>query len=160
MYLDLIGKFDSVGKMTLCGICEGWLNPCMNLALIGVLFIFGNQYIMRRVLSCSVILRSNVLQYLMLVSKRSFLDLCFCEYIHVEFVVFLLGETSVNSLENQYFLHKHAETVSCFINVDSNNFLMKLFLFLFDIWVTQHWFCLFRFHFCLKVDSCKLYNNK
>ena len=25
-YLDLIGKFDLVGKMTLYGICEGWLN--------------------------------------------------------------------------------------------------------------------------------------
>ena len=27
-YLDLIGKFDSVGKMTLYGICEGCLNSC------------------------------------------------------------------------------------------------------------------------------------
>ena len=38
----------------------------MNLAPIGVLCIFGNQYIMEKVLSCSVILRSHFLQYLML----------------------------------------------------------------------------------------------
>ena len=27
-YLDFIGKFVSFGKITLYGICEGWLNPC------------------------------------------------------------------------------------------------------------------------------------
>ena len=68
----------------------------MNLAPIGVLYIFGNQYIMGRVLSCSVILRSNVLQYLMLVSLSSSLDFSVCEY-DFEFLFLFVG-TSANSL--------------------------------------------------------------
>ena len=36
----------------------------MNPALIGVLYLFGKQYIKGRVLSHSVILRSNFLKYL------------------------------------------------------------------------------------------------
>lgn len=48
----------------------------MNLALIGVLCIFGKQYIMGRVLSCEIILRSIFLEYLMIVSVSSSLDFC------------------------------------------------------------------------------------
>ena len=46
----------------------------------------------------TVILRSNFLQYLMLVLINSSLYICVCEYINVEFS-FLFGETSANSLE-------------------------------------------------------------
>ena len=33
------------------------------------------------------------------------------------------------------------------INGDKNKFLMKFFQVLFNIWVTQYWFCFFRFYF-------------
>ena len=69
----------------------------MNLAPIIALSVFGNQYIMGRVLSCSVILRSNFLRHLMLVLISS-LDFSGCEYIDVEFL-FLFGEISTNCLE-------------------------------------------------------------
>ena len=54
------------------------------------------NYIMERVLSCSVVLRSNFWQYLMLVSISSSLEFCVYEYFDVEFL-FLFGETSPNS---------------------------------------------------------------
>ena len=57
---------------------------------------FGTQYIMGRVLSCSVILMSRFLQYLMLVSISFSLEFCVCEYVNVKFI-FILGETSANS---------------------------------------------------------------
>ena len=69
----------------------------MNLAPIGVLCIFGNQYNMGRVLFYSVILKSKLLRYLMLVSLRYSLDFCVCDVdVDVEFL-FLFGETSANT---------------------------------------------------------------
>ena len=50
-------------------------DAAVNLAPIVVLCIFGSQYIMRRVLNCSVILRSN------LVLLISSLDFVVCEYL-------------------------------------------------------------------------------
>ena len=55
----------------------------MNLPPTGVLCIFGNQYIMGRVLSWSVILRRNILQYLMLVLVIFSLDFS-VEYVGIE----------------------------------------------------------------------------
>ena len=69
-----------------------------SLAPIGVFGILGSQYIMGRVLSYFVILKSSILQYLMLVSINSSIDFCVCEYADVEFL-FLFGEPSANSLE-------------------------------------------------------------
>ena len=69
----------------------------MNLAPIGVWYIFGEQYIMERVLSCSVILSSHFSQYLTSLLVIFSLNFCACEYVDVDF--FLSGETSANSLE-------------------------------------------------------------
>ena len=107
---------------------------------IGVLCIFGNQYIMGRVLSCPVILRSNFFQHLMLVSTSSFLDFCVCWYVdfYLEKLLKLLqfGNTVCSTYK-----------CKCFINGDNNKLLMKFFQGLFNIWLTQYWFCLFRFYF-------------
>ena len=91
----------------------------MNLASMDVLCIFGNQYIMGRVLSCSVILRPNFLQYFMLVLMILSLDSCVCEY--VEFL-FLFGDTSANTLEMQYFLHINTNLFDALSEVIITNF--------------------------------------
>ena len=57
-----------------------------------LLYIMVYQYIMGRALSCSVILNSNFLHYLMLVLVSSSFDFRVCEYVDVEFL-FLFGET-------------------------------------------------------------------
>ena len=68
----------------------------INVPPIGV--IFGNQYMMEKVLSCSVIFRKNLLHYLTLVLITSSLNSCVCDIVDIKFV-FLLGETSPNSFE-------------------------------------------------------------
>ena len=65
--------------------------------VIGNLCIFGNQYIVGKVSSWSVILRTTFLQYLIKVPISYFLDFCICEYVDVD--VFLFGETAANNIE-------------------------------------------------------------
>ena len=93
----------------------------MNLTPTGALCLFGNQYIMGRVLSCLVILTSSFLQYLMLVSISSFFDFCVCKYVCVEFL-FLFRETSVNSLEMLHILHINAKFFHALSMVTITNF--------------------------------------
>ena len=70
----------------------------LNLVPIAVSCVFGNQYIMGKVLSCSVILKSNFLQYLIIVSIIFSLEYCVFDYVDDNFL-FLFGETSANSLD-------------------------------------------------------------
>ena len=76
---------------------------------------------MWRILSCSVILRSTSLQYLMLVLIISSLDLSVCEYADVEFL-FSFGETSANTLDMKYFLHINAKLFDALSMVTMTNF--------------------------------------
>ena len=118
----------------------------MNLVWIGVLCVFGNQYNMGRVLSYSVILRSNVLQYSMLLSISSSIEFCPCEYFDVEFL-FLIGETSPICLYwHVVFSTYKCKIVGFFISGDNYKFWMKFFQVLFNIWITQYWF-----HFLFKL---------
>ena len=69
------------------GLVLQFFKATMNLPPTGVLCIFGNQYIMGRVLSWSVILRKNILQYLMLVLVIFSLDFSVGEYVAVESLI-------------------------------------------------------------------------
>ena len=93
MWLKIISKTVKITSDS--SLLLQFFEATMNLAPIGALHIFGNQYIMGIVLSCSVILRSILLQYLVLVSINSSLDFCVCKYGDVEFLL-LFEVTSVN----------------------------------------------------------------
>ena len=86
-----------------------------------VLCIFDNQYIIGKVLSWSVILRSNFLQYLMVALINFSWEFCFCEYVDAE-SLFVFRETSVNSLEMQHFPHKNKKLFDALSMVTITNF--------------------------------------
>ena len=101
----------------------------MNLAPISVLCIFSHHYIMRKVLSCSYIIRSNFLQYLILVLISSYLDFCFCEYI------LLNARRSLDSV-----LWNHSRPIVCLsVRPFVINFLMIGLLVFSDIVSDDSW---------------------
>lgn len=120
------------------GLVLQHLEAFMNLAANASLCIFGNQYIMRRVMKSTLCKECTILGYfnvklfeLFDVTFNKFL-LTLCEYDAVEiWYLFLFLETS-------------------FINGYNNKFSVKFFYVYFNIWVTQWWFCLFRFCFVFK----------
>ena len=88
-------------------------------------------------LSCSIILMSNFLQYLILVSVCFSEDFCVCEYVDVEFFFYL--DKLLLIVSKWRTLTYKCKVVWCFINGDNNKVSMKFFQVLFNIRVAWYW---------------------